>query len=109
MLRKLADLLRSLADRNPRMTLGQKMEVRRLLRLARYQETTTNLLGPVIDIPDGPSVASSWEAIFRRNIYLFAADTSSPRILYCGANVGLACAYFKKIFPAARITAFEAD
>ena len=36
-------------------------------------------------------------------------STPSPRILDCGANVGLASLFFKRRYPAARITAFEAD
>ena len=35
--------------------------------------------------------------------------TSTPRILDCGANVGLASLFFRRLYPQARITAFEAD
>src|SRR4029077_8096895 len=34
---------------------------------------------------------------------------STPRILDCGANVGVASLFFRRRYPAARITAFEAD
>ena len=37
------------------------------------------------------------------------ARHGEPRILDCGANVGLASLYFKKRYPEARVTAFEAD
>lgn len=47
--------------------------------------------------------------IFERRIYHFDAQGSEPRILDCGANIGLATLYFKQCYPAARITAFEPD
>ena len=39
----------------------------------------------------------------------FTSATRSPRILDCGANVGLASLFFHRAYPDARITAFEAD
>jgi len=47
-----------------------------------------------------------WE-IFTRNIYYFEADNLSPTIIDCGANVGLATAYFKEIYPKSTIYSFE--
>ena len=39
----------------------------------------------------------------------FETGNPAPRILDCGANVGLASLFFKRRYPSARITAFEAD
>ena len=39
----------------------------------------------------------------------FCSTQPTPRILDCGANVGLASLYFKRLYPQARITAYEAD
>jgi FkbM family methyltransferase len=47
--------------------------------------------------------------IFGRRNYAFVSDKESPLILDCGANIGLSCIYFKRCYPASRITAFEAD
>jgi FkbM family methyltransferase len=50
-----------------------------------------------------------WHGIFVAGTMRFAADRPDPRILDCGANIGLASLYFKRLYPRARITAFEAD
>jgi FkbM family methyltransferase len=47
--------------------------------------------------------------IFGRQNYAFVSDRETPLILDCGANIGLSCIYFKRRYPASRITAFEAD
>jgi len=47
--------------------------------------------------------------IFFKGEYAFQAQTDAPVILDCGANIGMATLYFKHIYPAARITSFEAD
>jgi FkbM family methyltransferase len=39
----------------------------------------------------------------------FVADRSDPLILDCGANVGYTALHFKRLFPAARVIAFEPD
>jgi FkbM family methyltransferase len=45
--------------------------------------------------------------IFGHEQYRFDARTSRPRILDCGAHIGLSVLYFKRTCPRARITAFE--
>ena len=84
-------------------------ERRRLARLPRYVETTTHLPGFACRIPDGPSFLASWVEIFDREIYNFKPASAVPRILDCGANVGVSCLYFHQKFPGAKITAFEPD
>jgi FkbM family methyltransferase len=84
-------------------------EITRLAQLPRYVETTTNLLGFEVTIPDGPSFIAAWSDIFQNGIYDFSTNNSSPRILDCGANVGLSCLFFKHRFPDCCITAFEPD
>ncbi len=50
-----------------------------------------------------------FEDIFITQPYYFETQNKAPVILDCGANIGLATLYFKKLFPASRITAFEPD
>jgi FkbM family methyltransferase len=55
------------------------------------------------------SFCVQWQDIFVKRCLDFQAATDAPRILDCGANVGLASLYFKQRYPRARITAYEAD
>jgi FkbM family methyltransferase len=58
---------------------------------------------------DAMTAWPQWDEIFVRSSLRFDSAASQPRILDCGANIGLASLYFKMRFPEARITAFEAD
>ncbi|HEU0053622.1 MAG TPA: FkbM family methyltransferase, partial [Longimicrobium sp.] len=41
--------------------------------------------------------------------YAFRPATDRPRIVDCGANIGFSILFFRKMFPGARILAFEPD
>lgn len=47
--------------------------------------------------------------IFGERVYDFQCATKTPRIIDCGAHVGLASLFLKECYPGGRITAFEAD
>ena len=50
-----------------------------------------------------------WEDIFVERSLAFEAAVPNPRILDCGANVGLSSLFYTREYPQARITAYEAD
>jgi FkbM family methyltransferase len=52
-------------------------------------------------------LSSLEDDIFRHEVYRFDSWREAPRILDCGAHIGLSVLYFKRRFPKARITAFE--
>jgi FkbM family methyltransferase len=58
---------------------------------------------------DALSVCPQWQDIFINRSLEFVTTSDSPRILDCGANIGLASLWLKRQLPKARITAFEAD
>jgi FkbM family methyltransferase len=62
-----------------------------------------------LECPDPSALASQWHDIFLRRTLSVTCDTETPRILDCGAHVGLASLWFKRAYPAARVTAFEPD
>ena len=62
-----------------------------------------------LEYADLRSFCPQFEEIFVKRGLDFQAATSSPRILDCGANIGAASLYFKRRYPGARITAYEAD
>ena len=49
------------------------------------------------------------DEVFTSDIYHFKCKTEQPLIVDCGANIGLSMLYFKRIFPKAKIHAFEPD
>ncbi len=78
-------------------------------RTPRYERGRITLAGYDLDFPDLLTLCPQWYDIFVDGSLDFQSSTAAPRILDCGANVGLASLYFKRRYPAARITAFEAD
>jgi FkbM family methyltransferase len=67
------------------------------------------VLGLELDYVDALTLVPQWEDIFVKRALAFECASASPRILDCGANVGLASLWYKRAYPQARITAFEAD
>src|SRR5262249_10933617 len=81
-----------LAETTPRFTPGE-------IRMLDYELRYSDLL----------SFCPQWQDIFVKRTLDFRSGEAEPRILDCGANVGLASLYFRRVYPGARITAYEAD
>jgi FkbM family methyltransferase len=62
-----------------------------------------------IHASDAASVVWQIKDYFFDENYKFNSEKNSPLIYDCGANIGIACLYFKSLFPQASIKAFEAD
>jgi FkbM family methyltransferase len=58
---------------------------------------------------NGPEFELLAREIFETGEYAFPCDKPDPVILDCGSHIGLSVAWFKRCYPAARITAFEPD
>jgi FkbM family methyltransferase len=82
---------------------------RRLAGLPRYTPSTATIAGTRVRLEDAASFLVDVEEIFRRRVYDFVPAGASPRILDCGANIGLATIWLKLRFPGACVTAFEPD
>lgn len=65
--------------------------------------------GYTVRINDWPNFRVLTKDIFRRRIYHFEAHRTDPVILDCGANIGMATLYFKRVYPGARVISFEPD
>ncbi len=79
-------------------------------RYKRFSEVkNVNFSDYIFDIPDMPSFIWQFKEIFVDELYRFETDSKEPVIYDCGANIGMSCLYFKKLYPNARIRAFEAD
>ena len=80
-----------------------------LKKLPKGTSATTDLPGFKIEINCPKSFLAQYESIFEEECYNFPTTNENPRIIDCGANIGLATIWWKKQFPKARITAFEPD
>ena len=75
----------------------------------RFTPGTIRMLDYRLQYSDLLSFCVQWQDIFVKRCLDFEAASDAPRILDCGANVGLASLYFKRRYPRARLTAYEAD
>lgn len=60
-----------------------------------------------IHYTDADELLALKREIFTQHSYFFETKNAQPRIIDAGAHIGLATLYFKKLFPAAQITAIE--
>jgi FkbM family methyltransferase len=84
-------------------------EIQRLRTLGRYVPGTTALMGTEFRFTDAPTFLASWHEIIEREAYRFQTHHEQPLILDVGANIGVSVVYFKRLFPASRVIAFEPD
>jgi FkbM family methyltransferase len=80
-----------------------------LTRLKHRNLTMTKLKGHTIGITDSFWYLHSLKEIFCDELYRFESNSPTPRIIDCGANIGLSVLYLKTLYPNADITAFEPD
>ena len=85
------------------------VEIIRLQQLPRLEAGTTVRDGQVFHFTDAKTYLHEYHQIFCNRCYDFPCSTRSPRIIDCGANVGMACRYWLMRYPEAHITAFEPD
>jgi FkbM family methyltransferase len=94
------------------LPLSSRENVWRLRHLDQRPARTPGLAlwrGLPLHYCDGPAVISQLREIFVKRCYDFTCATDSPRILDCGAHVGIGVMRWRELFPGANITPFEAD
>lgn len=84
-------------------------ERERLLTFPGFTEGAADFFGKPFYFSHGPSFIHSVDELFKDELYKFSAESESPYIIDCGANIGLSICYFKKLFPKSKILAFEPD
>ena len=75
----------------------------------RFTPGTIRMMDYELRYADLLTLCPQWDDIFVKATLAFTSASSAPRVLDCGANVGLASLFFRRLYPEARITAFEAD
>lgn len=91
-----------------RELLGDE-QFEKISRMPRYTEGKVYFDGLSVDFNDNGALFGMLDEIFIRQNYLFTADNNQPRIIDCGANIGIGVLYLKKLYPKAEIHAFEPD
>jgi FkbM family methyltransferase len=71
------------------------------------KEKTVNILGHRISFFSYPILINQFEEIFVYKAYHFKRGLAKPIIVDCGSNIGLSVLYFKILYPASGIIAFE--
>ena len=95
-----------------KMTAVQRNVESKLIALQRTPDmyvTTTDVLGPKLEIISNHVFPGLYREIFDREIYKFTSVNQQPFVLDCGANIGLATIYIKKLYPNAKVICFEPD
>jgi len=109
----LHDWLRWLASHRHRAHRAEqdrrRRELARLDALPRYQSAVTDITGRRLELADGPSFVWTYDEIYKEGIYAFHAQHPTPYIVDGGANIGMSVLYFKELYPASEIVAFEPD
>ena len=75
----------------------------------RYQKEMINFFSYKMIVPDCLSFVWQFKEIFADEVYKFPNVSEIPIIYDCGANIGMSCLYFRKIYPNSKLIAFEAD
>lgn len=78
-------------------------------RYPRYQPTDIRFLDYNVQVADALSFIYQYREIFIDNTYKLGLTKKNPVIYDCGANIGISCLYFKRLFPDCTLKAFEAD
>src|SRR5262249_6959572 len=87
----------------------QHRERLRLRAIPGGQPTTTTLLGRPFEVLDVPPFLEDKPLLFYHEMYRFPTTAEVPRIIDCGASIGLGVCYFKHLYPESEIVAFEPD
>jgi len=76
-------------------------------RLGVEPKSPATVLGWKVHFIKHKTLRYLFEEVFHQHQYYFVSDSARPRILDCGANIGVSILYFKSMYPDARIDGFE--
>jgi FkbM family methyltransferase len=84
-------------------------QIQRLRAMPSFQRTTATLLGRSFEVLDVSRFIENKSVLFDWGLYRFATTQDVPRIIDCGASIGLNTCYFKHLYPKSNVVAFEPD
>ena len=97
--------------RFPMLRTYLKIELKQffLAGLLKRRLTRESIFGYDVHFFDYHTFAILFEELYVAEIYYFSASSPEPLIVDCGSNIGLSVLYFKRLYPKARVIAFEPD
>ena len=84
-------------------------DFKKISSISRYTQSDLLFLGKKFTITDNAAFFGMVDEIFIKNNYMFLSDNPRPYIIDCGANIGLASIFFKRVYPEAQILSIEPD
>lgn len=84
-------------------------ELSRLSRYAPQQSGLTTLFGGNFEFTEARSLIGQYTSFFVKRTYAFTAQSDTPKIIDCGANIGVSVMWWKYLYPKAEVVAFEPD
>lgn len=86
------------------------LQVKRYKHAAKNKQYVHNFTPQLpVRFNDPQAFLLSVQELFIEEIYRFRPTSNTPRILDCGAHIGMSVLFFKHNYPGAVITAFEPD
>lgn len=109
-MRTFGQLCRGLIRRTTRILgrLDQSLMRRRLLS-APMRPGIEHIGGDIVRFNKSAHFYTCYKHTFVDQVHYFEASREDPLIIDCGANLGMGILYFKRLYPRARIIAFEPD
>jgi len=108
MLSKIQNLLYGFRHEN-RDTIAYWQLKKQLAGIPRFTPGRVVVPGWDLQYVDAQALLSCFDVIVVKRWNDFSSEKSDPLILDCGANIGISVLHYKRLFPHARITAFEPD
>jgi FkbM family methyltransferase len=91
------------------LEIDHQFEIQRISSIERFQEGKTNLITKDFHFIDSESFINQYLEIFEDQCLFFETKNQKPRIIDCGANIGISILYYKRLYPEAQIIGFEPD
>jgi FkbM family methyltransferase len=107
-LRALHDIAKLNPDKE-RMSALRRAYVDAMVKRPAARQTTQKLLGFDVSYLSRTSFEYLFRELFLSHEYRFDTQNPTPLVVDCGSNIGMSVLYFKWLYPAARIVAFEPD
>lgn len=111
-IRKIQKLFGGLFHNNPTRRnniLPSQSEQIRISRIPPKKTFETTILSRQLLVSDSKWYLPTLQEIWVDQIYNFQSTSLSPRIIDCGANIGLSVLFWKHLYPMSQIIAFEPD